>query len=172
MTADDRLFEEIFRGELEIHHREHPGFSVLWDYAASRLEPELAEKISLHLASCGHCATELREIRAERRALIDSVSRLRPDPLERLSLVRGLAERARGVLERGRERLLTPRVFYRHAPAEHGVGLARPGEGQDRARAALAELDRIREAIRRGLISDLTREMLDWFRSHGWLASG
>jgi len=122
MTADDRLFEEIFRGELDMRHREHPGFSILWDYAASRLEPELVEKISLHVASCGRCSKELREIRGERRALIDSISRLRPDPLKRFPLAQGLAERTRELLQRWGKRLLTRRVFYRHALAYASVG--------------------------------------------------
>lgn len=122
MTTEDRFFEEVFRGELEMGHREHPGFSVLWDYAASRLEQKFAEKISLHVASCGQCARELREIREERQSLLEGLSRLRPDPLKRFPFARPFAERARERLQGWGEQLLARRVFYRHALAYVSVG--------------------------------------------------
>jgi len=121
MTPDDRLFEEVFQNELEIEHSEHLGFAVLWAYAASQLEPELAEKISLHLASCGHCTEELRAIREERRALTDGALGVLPDPLERLA--RPWTERLWQGVQRFSERFLTPKVFYRHAFAYATVGV-------------------------------------------------
>lgn len=119
MNSSDRLFEEVFRGELEMEHREHLGYATLWAYAASGLEPELAEKVSLHLASCGRCAAELREIRVERRALTDGVSQLLPDPLERIPIARPLTAR---LGESVRRFLDAPKVFYRHAVVYATVG--------------------------------------------------
>lgn len=92
MNSSDRLFEEVFRGELEMEHREHLGYATLWAYASSGLEPELAEKVSLHLASCGRCTAELRAIRAEHHALTDGASRLLPDPLQRIPLARQIGK--------------------------------------------------------------------------------
>lgn len=115
MTAEDRLFEEVFRDELEIQHQEHPDFSVLWDYAAAHLGLELAEKISLHLASCTPCTTELRRIREERQALLENMSRLRPDPLQRFPLTSPLSLRVREALQQLSRQIFAPRVFYRHA---------------------------------------------------------
>jgi anti-sigma factor RsiW len=113
MTTDDRFFEEVFRDELEMEHREHLGFAVLWAYAASQVEPELAEKISLHLASCGRCAEELRAIREERRVLADGVVQVLPDPVKRIA--RPWTARLWEGVQRLSERFLAPKVFYRHA---------------------------------------------------------
>lgn len=121
MTTDDRLFEEVFQDELEMEHREHPGFSVLWAYAASRLEQKFAEKISLHLASCGRCAEELRAIQEERRALTDGAIRVLPDPLERIA--RPWTVRLRESVQHLGERFFAPKVFYRHALAYATVGV-------------------------------------------------
>lgn len=111
--TDDRFFEEVFHKELEIEHSEHLSFSVLWAYAVSDLETEIAEKVSLHLASCGRCAEELRAIREERRTLTDGVVQVLPDPVKRIA--RPWTARLWEGVQRFSERLLAPKVFYRHA---------------------------------------------------------
>jgi anti-sigma factor RsiW len=121
MTTDDRLFEEVFRGELEMEHQEHLSLAILWAYVASSLEPELSEKVSLHVASCGRCTEELRAIRAERRALTDGALQLLPNPLERIA--RPWTARLWGGVRRFGEKLFAPTVFYRHALAYATVGV-------------------------------------------------
>lgn len=119
MMPEDRLFEEAFRGELEMQHQEHPGFSVLWQYAATRLDPELTEKISVHVATCKTCAAQLRELREEQNSLWQGASRLLPDPL---ASERPVSVRVREALQRWAERIFAPKVFYRHAVALAALG--------------------------------------------------
>jgi anti-sigma factor RsiW len=120
MTTDDRLFEEVFQNELEMEHQEHLSLAILWAYAASRLEAEIAEKIALHVASCGRCAEELRAIREERRALTDGALQLLPNPLERIA--RPWTARLWEHVQRLGEKLFAPTGFYRHALAYATVG--------------------------------------------------
>ena len=120
---DDRLFEDAFRGELEMSHPEHPDFSVLWDYVALQLEPEFAERISLHLATCGPCGSEVREIREEQRALSEGISRLLPDSVKHFAPDRPLFTRAWERFLQWSEWLASPKVFYRHATAAVTVGV-------------------------------------------------
>lgn len=121
MTGDDRLFEEAFHGELERLHTAHPAFSMLYEYATSKLEPTLAEKVSVHIASCSRCAGELAEIRRENRALLEGMLHLLPDPLERLTPERGV--RWKELLRGWSEWLAAPKVFRRHALAYVTVGV-------------------------------------------------
>jgi hypothetical protein len=123
MMSDDRLFEEAFRGELEMEHQEHPGFSILWEYATMHLESSLSEKISLHLASCARCTRELREIREEQGLLLENVSRLRSDPLQRFPLAWSLSLRFREGLRHLSQKIFAPRVFYRHVLVYVSVGV-------------------------------------------------
>lgn len=122
MTPDDRLFAEVFRSELEMKHREHPKFSVLWAYAGEQLEKEFAERVSLHIASCARCAKELHAIRAERLALAEEALRLLPDPLEQIPRRDPVWPRVQERLRRWGELLGAPKVFYRHALVYASLG--------------------------------------------------
>nr|BAL59186.1 hypothetical protein HGMM_OP3C341 [Candidatus Acetothermum autotrophicum] len=121
MNTEDRFFEEIFHKELEMGHAEHLSFAMLWGYAASRLEPELAEKVSLHLASCGRCLEDLRAIREERRALAAGTSQVLSEQRERLAHLHRMRFRE-GVRRLG-EKFFAPRALYRHALVYVTVGV-------------------------------------------------
>lgn len=123
MTKEDRFFEDAFQGELEIQHVEHLGFQVLWEYAAARLEPEFAEKISLHLASCSQCTSELQVIREEYQTLLVKMPRLLPDPAKQFASAHPLSLRVGERLRLWSDWIATPKVFYRHALAAATVGV-------------------------------------------------
>ncbi|MBI1742424.1 2TM domain-containing protein [Candidatus Acetothermia bacterium] len=114
MSQDDRFIEEIFRGELEMEHREHPSFSVLWQYVSRRLDSELSQKISLHIASCSKCVADLEEIKSEQASLLTEGSRLLPDPLESFPEKTTYAARGRAALARWSELFFGRKVVLRH----------------------------------------------------------
>lgn len=64
----------------------------LWDYLDDQMTPAGAERLRLHIASCGQC----REYEVFQECFLDAVSRIRADLGAPVSLRAKLAEKLRG----------------------------------------------------------------------------
>lgn len=97
---EEKFFEEMFRGELEIDHQEHPPFSVLLGYVLGELEGREERGVAVHITTCARCSADVAELRARAQALDGRLEAL-PNPLERYPLKgpkRRLFTQIRGML--------------------------------------------------------------------------
>lgn len=127
---EEEFFEQMFKGELEIEHWEHPPFPILLGYVLEELEGDEERGVAVHVATCDQCSTHVTELR-ERVQALEEYLRVLPDPLEYYPLeepkpnlfawVRRRIEKGIGILGMGKP--ATRRGLLIHAGAYVTAGI-------------------------------------------------
>lgn len=82
MTDEFAFFKDLFEGELDVDHKDHPSNGMLLSYAYGTLEPEMETAIVPHIATCAQCSSEYFELQGSQQVLEDLLTEISPNPLE------------------------------------------------------------------------------------------